>query len=112
MPAAKQLPGSLRELTLDVFPAFAPTPLRLGLGAADTAHTADAAGPQRPPEQPRLARVRILSSASSTYCADFEHKCYLRLGSSPSIHRVGLARRTGFVPHTLAWVRFVQSIIA
>ena len=32
MPAAAQLPGSLRELTLDAFPGFAPTPLRLGLG--------------------------------------------------------------------------------
>jgi hypothetical protein len=32
MPVAAQLPGSLRELMLDAFPAFAPTPLRLGLG--------------------------------------------------------------------------------
>ena len=33
MPAAAQLPASLRDLTLDAFPGFAPTPLRLGLGA-------------------------------------------------------------------------------
>ncbi len=63
MPAAAQLPGSLRDLTLDAFPGFVPMPLRLGLGALT-----------------RLTRLTLLGH-SDHLCSPAWHTCAgLRLG--------------------------------